>query len=204
MTTSSLRSLTGGRPVARSAADRLARRVRETRRGDLLLRPPRCGDGPALVALSQRVLEEGRWFLSYAEEQTTDPHVLESSLLALDTEPHSFVRLAERGSEVVGFATVVGGRFRRLRHVGTLEIRVDRPARGQGVGRALVGSLVELAELCPVLQKLSLAVFADNSPAIGLYRSLGFIEEGRRIGEYREEDGRLRDDLIMARSVRRA
>jgi ribosomal protein S18 acetylase RimI-like enzyme len=55
-----------------------------------------------------------------------------------------------------------------------------------------------------MLQKLSLAVFADNSPAIGLYRSLGFIEEGRRIGEYREEDGRLRDDLIMARSVRRA
>lgn len=187
--------------MARSAAERLARRVRQTRTGDTLLRPPQPGDGDLLVSLSQRVLEEGRWFLSYPDEQTADGAALEAQLLALDAEPHSFVRVAVRQGQLLGFATVVGGRFRRLRHVGTLEIRVDRCARGQGVGRALLAALVSLAEASPVLEKLSLAVFADNAPAIGLYRAMGFVEEGRRVGEYREADGRLRDDLLMARSV---
>ena len=38
----------------------------------------------------------------------------------------------------------------------------------------------------------SLAVFAHNDAAIGLYRKLGFAEEGRRVKRFRRQSGELR------------
>ncbi len=49
------------------------------------------------------------------------------------------------------------------------------------------------------VHKIELEVFPDNEAAIGLYRSLGFEEEGLRRDHYRREDGSLRSALIMAR-----
>jgi putative acetyltransferase len=46
------------------------------------------------------------------------------------------------------------------------------------------------------ITKLNLAVFPDNERAIGLYRSLGFVEEGRARAEVRMPDGQ-RDLLLM-------
>ena len=46
------------------------------------------------------------------------------------------------------------------------------------------------------LRKVSLAVMADNAPAIALYERLGFVIEGRRVGEI-EQGSTLADDLIM-------
>jgi putative acetyltransferase len=50
------------------------------------------------------------------------------------------------------------------------------------------------------LRRIELTVFPDNIPAITLYRSLGFIEEGRSRG-YAMRDGVLADALHMARLV---
>jgi hypothetical protein len=36
---------------------------------------------------------------------------------------------------------------------------------------------------------------------VDLYRRLGFVVEGRLVGEFMEEDGTQRNDLMMARSV---
>jgi len=46
------------------------------------------------------------------------------------------------------------------------------------------------------LAKLTLRVFPDNQPAIGLYRSLGFQDEGIATGEVRMPSGD-RDLLVM-------
>jgi ribosomal protein S18 acetylase RimI-like enzyme len=41
----------------------------------------------------------------------------------------------------------------------------------------LLQALVEWAEANPLIEKLRLAVLANNETAIGLYRKLGFVEE---------------------------
>ena len=55
------------------------------------------------------------------------------------------------------------------------------------------------AEAHPVIEKLCLAVFATNEPAIGLYRKLGFVEEGRRPREVKLAPNQYVDDICMYR-----
>ena len=73
---------------------------------------------------------------------------------------------------------------------------VDRGWRGRGVGSALVQAAIGWAR-AQGLHKLSLEVFAHNTAAIGLYRKCGFVEEGRRVKQYRRVSGELWDSIVM-------
>jgi ribosomal protein S18 acetylase RimI-like enzyme len=70
----------------------------------------------------------------------------------------------------------------RLREPGyghLARIIVSPQLRGQGLGRALCLALMhEAVRLNAEVRTFSLYVFPDNTNAIGLYRSLGYVERG--------------------------
>lgn len=68
-------------------------------------------------------------------------------------------------------------------------------ARRSGVARALMAGAISLARQAGALTLL-LEVDAENSAAIGLYESLGFVQAGRRKGYYDRGVGRT-DALVM-------
>ena len=68
--------------------------------------------------------------------------------------------------------------------------------RGRGVGSALLASAIESAR-AHGLHKVSLSVFAHNERAIALYQKFGFVEEGRRVKQYRRSSGELWDAIDM-------
>lgn len=168
----------------------------------LIVEPAKTRDAHWTLALHRTVLEEGRWFVARPDELWTTVTLRERDIRRLGAADNGCFLVARLpGVRVAGFLTLTGGMWSRSRHVGRIEVMVDPAHRDRGIGRALLGAAIAFAEGSPVLDKLSLTVFADNERAVGLYRSLGFVEEGRRRGEYREGDGRMRDDLIMARAV---
>src|SRR5262244_1721466 len=82
-------------------------------------------------------------------------------------------------------------------HVADLSVYVDRAWRGHGVGRALLGAVIERARLIGY-HKIVLAAFPYNAAGMALYRSAGFT----RVGVYREQgwlDGRWVDVIVMER-----
>ncbi|MFM0649667.1 GNAT family N-acetyltransferase [Paraburkholderia bryophila] len=83
-------------------------------------------------------------------------------------------------------------------HGAELGICVHDAYHGRGVGTALVRALVDSADGALGLRRIELTVYADNAPAIALYRKFGFVEEGRSRG-YALRDGVLADVLHMAR-----
>ncbi len=155
-------------------------------------------DALAIRALHRAVLEEGRWFVRTPDE-LPDLDWYERQIDRVRRSENAAWFVA-RGPDlpVSGFLTLTGGALARTRHVARLEVMVDRRARGRRVGAALLDHALAWARDNPLLDKIALAVFADNARAIGLYRSRGFEVEGRRVAEYREPDGTLRDDLLMA------
>lgn len=163
----------------------LLRREGTTRTGRaLLVRPTSEDDVPALLAIVDAVSAEGRLIAAEPGDRT----VLEMTLgLAGMLSQGSLSLTAEVDGEVVARLTAMRHRGRYVAHVAELGIVVAASARGQGVGRALMETAVDWARAVGV-RKLSLGVFPDNAGAIGLYRSLGFVEEGVQRGQVRIGD----------------
>jgi ribosomal protein S18 acetylase RimI-like enzyme len=93
---------------------------------------------------------------------------------------------------IVGLLRVEATRF----GFGRVAMAVARDWRGRGVGSALLAAAIEWARE-QGLHKLVLDVFPHNEAAIALYRKFGFVEEGRRVKQYRRASGELWDALDM-------
>jgi ribosomal protein S18 acetylase RimI-like enzyme len=85
-------------------------------------------------------------------------------------------------------------------HVGEVRVIVDPAYRGRGIGRALARrAVLEALELG--LEKMVVEVVADQEPAIGMFRSLGFEPEALLVDHVRDRSGELRDLMVLAHSV---
>lgn len=166
---------------------------------DLVVEPARRMDALPSLVLHREVLAEGDTFVTRPEELHVTLESREAFIeRARSSLSESFLVARLPGQRVVGWMEVGVAPFVRLAHVGRLQMMVAATHRGQGIGAALMDAAIERARAGGVLTKLALAVMADNARGIALYRSRGFVEEGRRVAEVKMEDGTLRDDLLMA------
>lgn len=85
-------------------------------------------------------------------------------------------------------------------HCASLGLAVHDAYQRRGVGSALLHALTDYADNSLGLRRVELTVFADNVPAIALYLSAGFVEEGHSRA-YAMRDGVLADVIHMARIV---
>ncbi len=97
--------------------------------------------------------------------------------------------VAEKDGKVLGFA----GAHIIMDEGHVTNVAMVRQARGQGVGRLLMSSLMQYAANLGV-RYMTLEVRAGNRAAIALYRSLGFIQVSVR-KKYYEDNGE--DALLM-------
>lgn len=112
---------------------------------------------------------------------------------------HSELRfVAERDSLVVGWAALSPASGRCCyRGVGEVSVYVAEDARGAGLGRELLGELVERSERAGYWT-LSAGVFPENQASLRLHRACGFREVGvrERLGEL---GGVWRDVVLLER-----
>ena len=174
--------------------------VRANAAAPILIETATDTDALAVVEMYRRVLEEGRWFMTHADEFTGTEEWQAKVIREWNAETNSRFLVARVQGRVVGAMSITGGNKDRTKHVGLIEVYVDAVARGTGVGRALMEAGILWAESNPILHKLALHVFEDNTRAVALYTKLGFRIEGRLEDEFQEEDGTMRNDLVMALS----
>jgi len=102
-------------------------------------------------------------------------------------------------AEVLGWAALSPTSPRPVyRGVGAVSIYVDPQLAGQGVGRLLLGALIEASERAG-FWTLEAGIFPENEASIALHESLGFELVGvrRRVGQM--PDGRWRDVRLYER-----
>ncbi len=167
----------------------------------ILIRTGEEADAPALLDLLEANLLDGAG--QVAEPGELAKSVEEEALWVrtLRENPRSLLLLATHNSCVVGLLDFHIGSRKRLSHLGSFGISILPEWRGKGIGRQLLECLLHWAQADPTIEKVSLAVRADNTAAIALYKKLGFLEEGRRSREIRLADGVYVDDLLMYRWV---
>jgi len=152
---------------------------------EFVVRQARPADGRAQAKLFAAVAAE-------RDGIATEPPV------DIDKRAALFARGADASIVAVADGRIIGDiHVEASRHgFGEFGMLVARDWRGRGVGTALVRAAIELAR-SQGLHKLCLEVFPHNAAGVALYAKCGFVEEGRRIKQYRRANGELWDSIVM-------
>jgi L-amino acid N-acyltransferase YncA len=153
------------------------------------IRPMRSDDWPAIRNIYSEGIATGN-----ATFETETPEWAK-----WDQGHHQDCRLVARDSErILGWAALSSVSARRVyRGVAEVSVYVAAEARGRGVGKKLLQSLVEHSECCGIWT-LQAGIFPENISSIALHKSCGFREVGRR-QKLGQRGGVWRDVLLLER-----
>lgn len=104
---------------------------------------------------------------------------------------------AAAGGILAGAIHFAAHKYRRMAHHGTIGIATTSTYRDDGIGVALVQSIIDWARAHPTIECVTLGVFGHNARAIHVYRKLGFQEHGRMPGFLKYGPGQYADDVQM-------
>jgi L-amino acid N-acyltransferase YncA len=156
----------------------------------MVIRPAQPGDAEVVAAIYNHGIAERQ---ATFETRPRRPHEVAAWL----EEGRPFL-VAEDGGEILGFARVSPYSVRKAyAGVGEHGVYVAPPARGRGLGKALLDALAGAAEAAGY-HKLTSRVFTTNAASLALHRAAGFTEVGiqRRHGRL---DGEWKDTVLVER-----
>ena len=159
----------------------------------IIIRPLRLTDALDIHELMH--MPNVLWGTSLLPSTTTDTwhKIIESWVL--DERMHVFV--AEIQGKVAGIINLHVGTGRES-HVGDIAMAVHDKHQGQGIGKMLMLTVLDLADNWLNLVRLEMDVYTDNERAMRLYKNFDFEIEGRkRLDAFR--GGSYIDSYILAR-----
>ncbi len=99
--------------------------------------------------------------------------------------------------EVIGIASLQGGRRKAVQHSGGVGIDVSPEWRDKGLGTELMHRLIDWAKASGIIKRIELTVMTHNERALHVYLKMGFEMEGRMQAALYKE-GRFIDIYAMA------
>jgi RimJ/RimL family protein N-acetyltransferase len=170
---------------------------------EVCIRTPTVDDVPKTLDYLKAIFQEDRFFGLTAEEakdfqtpqkqqERTDDHYRDDKKLLVVTVA---------GDKIVSMSHVEAASRIRNQHVAEVGISILSEYRGHGLGTAIMQAMIGWATAHPIIEKLSLGVWNQNTAAIRLYEKMGFIEEGRKIKGGKYADGSYDDMVCMYRVV---
>ncbi len=197
------------RPASPKTASRAARGIEirtkkppeaPSQQFPLILRPARVSDAKLLCEAERSTAATPGSLVSRPHELL--PENFTRMIAKLSTHRRGRYLVAERDGDLAGHAFLDPMEMEALAHIARLTVVVHPGFQGQGVGRALILSLIDWARQTPGIEKIELLVRAVNGRAVKLYQGLGFVEEGRMRARVRTPGGIYIDDIMMGLFVK--
>ncbi|WP_163409761.1 GNAT family N-acetyltransferase [Flavobacterium ajazii] len=114
---------------------------------------------------------------------------------------NSLLLVAEYDNEIIGNIDLNGNRRKIMEHTAVIGMGMLKEWRNSGLGTALLQLAIEWAKENTILELLWLQVYTENKLGLGLYRKMGFEENGI-IKNFFKKDEKYFDNLTMTRIVK--
>ena len=171
---------------------------------DFIIRTAVNTDAERLCIYTSQVLIGSDWSVTQAHEHNLTEDQRATWIKDHHEHPCHLLLIAEYEEKIIGLLDFENYQRERNQHVGRFGMSVHAKFRQRGVGLALLTTLLEWASENPLIEKVTLAVFSTNVPALQLYKKAGFKEEGRRLREYQLSKGTYIDDILMYNFINEA
>ncbi|ASN07378.1 GNAT family N-acetyltransferase [Virgibacillus necropolis] len=167
-----------------------------------MIRRVRIEDIEAILDIQREVIKEKNYFIAVSEEfnKTLEEH--QEWITKIIEHERETMFVAEMNGRVVGWIGFLSQERQRMHHTGSIAIMLQKDYRNKGIGKLLINEILSWAAQHPVIEKVSLGAFSTNSRAIELYNKLGFVEEGRKVKEFKFCDDEYVDDVLMYKFVK--
>jgi len=160
-------------------------------------------DAAKVLICASQIIGEQRYSVTSPEEFLVGLEQEIEFLERFRKDPDRLFLVAETEErEIVGSLDFAPSHFLRQRHWGEFGMGVLAAHRGEGIGTALLETFLSWAKGQQILEKVCLAVHADNEPAIALYQKLGFEIEGVRRRETQMGPDQYVDAILMAKFLK--
>ncbi len=156
------------------------------------------------VVIRDMLIEDyGKIAMIHEQGIATNKATFQTEALTLAEWAHKYHTtgrlVAEKDGVVVGWCALLPTSTRpAYQGVMELSIYIDQNYKRQGIGRALLMELNELAEEAGIWTLQSL-IMADNEASIALHKQCGYREVGYREKLGKDTQGNWRDIILMER-----
>jgi RimJ/RimL family protein N-acetyltransferase len=164
---------------------------------EFTIRQPTTDNAEEIINYSKTLFASTDQVLTILEEYTITVENEIKWIENLNDNPNSLLLIAEMDNSVIGLLFFIPNTKKKILHTGEFGVSVHPVNQGQRIGRLLVETLLEWSKQNVQIEKVFLQVFATNANAIKLYKTLGFIEEGRHIKAIKQLDGTYVDIIQM-------
>ncbi|WP_430791450.1 N-acetyltransferase family protein [Virgibacillus flavescens] len=167
-----------------------------------IIRTVKLEDADALIEISNSIISEGDYFIMVSEELEKDSlNQQKEQIQEILNNENETIIIAVINDVIVGSIMFQSHRLKRMSHTGSISMSISENYRSIGIGKILLKALLDWAETHPLIEKVSLGVFSTNLRAISLYKRMGFMEEGRKVKEFKINENKYVDDVLMYKFV---
>lgn len=175
--------------------------VKDKNGKDIELRNAEVRDAEALIEYLKVTNAESPYLICEPEEITLNLEQEKDILTGKEEAERELLLLAfENGRHIGNVSLMSVGTSMRYRHRCSIAIALYREFCGRGIGRIMLETVLDVARNNGYTQA-ELEVVTENTGALHLYESLGFVEYGRLPNSMRYKDGRTVDSFLMVKEL---
>ena len=166
----------------------------------VVIRTAQEGDAEGIIRYLNVVGGESDFLTFGAGEFTVSTEEERRFITSTSSKPNSLILVAIAENEIIGMLTFFGGALKRTQHVGEVGASVLKEYWGQGVGTALMNSLIDWAKTTGIIRKINGRTRTDNFASMRLCEKFGFEREGLSRKEF-QLNGNFYDFILLGLEI---
>lgn len=165
------------------------------------IREAKVEDAAILVKAEKEIAKIPGFLVSHPSELIQE--LFEASIIECNIDHQGKYLVAEKDNQIIAHGFLAPFERKALAHIVALTLVVHVGHQEQGIGKAILGDLIVWAKNSSKIDKIQINVRDGNDRAIGLYKKLGFKEEGRLLKRIKISDDYYLDDIVMGLWVKK-